>query len=245
MRERRFFVPHLVNSKEVEIRGPEAHHLSHVLRLGHGDDIVVFDGRGRHYRAILASVEGDVAVAHKLEELPSSESPLELTLAVAIPKGDKMSLIIRMLTELGVVHVIPLVSDRTVGARASSAKEKTERWSRVALEACKQSGRSRIPEIDTPISFQELSEVELPDFRVLVTPRGESSLSTRPQSPSVALIGPEGGWSKGEVDWAKANGFQELNLGPRTLRTETAAATVASVLQWEYGDLKWPATSGR
>jgi 16S rRNA (uracil1498-N3)-methyltransferase len=238
MRERRFFVPHLVNPNEIEIRGSEAHHLSHVLRLSPGDDIVVFDGRGRHYRAILASVEGDFAVAHKLEELPPSESPLELTLAVAIPKGDKMSLIIRMLTELGVVRVIPLISDRTVSGRPSTAMEKIERWSRVALEACKQSGRSRIPQIDAPISLKELSEVDLPDFRILVTPRGESSLPSTPQSPSVALIGPEGGWSREETDWAKANGFHELTLGPRTLRTETAAVTVASILQWEFGDLK-------
>jgi 16S rRNA (uracil1498-N3)-methyltransferase len=238
MRERRFFVPHLVNLEEVEIRGSEAYHLSHVLRLGLGDDIVVFDGRGRHYRAILARVEGDFAVAHQLQELPPSESPLELTLAVAIPKGDTMRLIIRMITELGVVRVIPLVSDRTVSGRAATAKAKIERWGRIALEACKQSGRSRIPEIDTPVSFDELSHVDLPDFRILVTPGGESSLSTRPQSPTVALIGPEGGWSQEEADWAKANGFLELGLGPRTLRTETAAATVASILQWEFGDMK-------
>lgn len=238
MRERRFFVPHLVDPNEVEIRGPEAHHLLHVLRLGPGDQIVVFDGRGRHFRAILTSVANDHAIAQKLEELPPSESPLELTLAVSIPKGDRMGLIIRMLTELGVARVVPLITDRTVGGRAAGAKEKTERWRRIASEACKQSGRSRLPEINSPTSFSGLSGLDLPETRILVSPNGERALTASPQSPCVALIGPEGGWSKDEAEWATSNGFRELSLGPRTLRTETAAVTVASILQWEYGDLK-------
>ncbi len=238
MRERRFFVPHLMDRREVEIRDSEAHHLSHVLRLAPGDNIVLFDGKGRHFHAIITNVQSDFAVAQKLEEIPPSESPLELTLAVAIPKGDKMGLIIRMLTELGVARVIPLVTDRTVGGSASASKEKSERWNRIALEACKQSGRSRIPEIAAPISFGRLSRVDLPETRIWISVKGSPSLAAPPLSPCVALIGPEGGWSQEETDWGKANGFHELSLGPRTLRTETAAITAASILQWEFGDLK-------
>jgi len=238
MRERRFFVPDLLGGREIEIHDQEAHHLYHVLRLGPGDEIVVFDGKGRHFRAVITSANRHFAAVQQLEELPTSESSLELTLAVAVPKRGRMSSIIRMLTELGVARITPLVTERTLSASTAALQEKCERWSRIALEACKQSGRSWIPVIDSPMSFCELSRIVLPENRILVSPRGAQALPIRPVSPCVVAIGPEGGWSEEEVSLASANGFQELSLGPRTLRTETAAVTVASILQWEFGDLK-------
>jgi 16S rRNA (uracil1498-N3)-methyltransferase len=238
MRERRFFVPDLRGGLEVEIRGQEAHHLFHVLRLGPEDEIVVFDGQGRHFRAVITRANAKLAAARKLEELPSSESLLEITLAVAVPKGDKMTLIVRMLTELGVFRVIPLMTERTVFSSATAVTDKVERWRRIVLEACKQSGRSRMTEIESPISFPEFSKIDIPDRRFMITPTGTPTLVPLSTSPCIALIGPEGGWSNEEVEWATAKGFQKLGLGPRTLRTETAAVTVASVLQWELGDLK-------
>lgn len=238
MRERRFFVPDLRGDREVEIHGEEAHHLFHVLRLGLGDEIVVFDGEGRHFRAVIAGATANFAAAQRLEELPTSESPLEITLAVAVPKGDKMALIVRMLTELGISRVIPLMTERTVFSSAAAAKDKVERWRRIALEACKQSGRSQTTKIEPPISFAELSRLDFPVHRVLITLTGTPTLMPISVPACIALIGPEGGWSNDEVEWATANGFQKLSLGPRTLRTETAAVTVASVLQWELGDLK-------
>lgn len=238
MRERRFFIPDLRDDREVEIQGQEAHHLFNVLRLGPGDEIVVFDGQGRHFRAVITSSTKNFAAARPLEALPTSESSLELTLAVAVPKRGKMSSIIRMLTELGVARITPLVTERTLSASSAAVQDKCERWSRIALEACKQSGRSRIPVIGSPKSFGEFSRADLPDHRILVSPRGAETLPSPLASPCVVAIGPEGGWSEAETLLASANGFRELSLGPRTLRTETAAITAAAILQWAFGDLQ-------
>ncbi len=235
MRERRFLVQDLAGGPVVRIGGDEAHHLLHVLRLRPGDEVVLFDGAGEQYRAVVTCCERETATARKLEALPLHESPLELVMAVAIPKSDKMILIVQKLTELGTDRMIPLLSQRTdVGAKARLS-EKMARWRRVALEACKQSGRARLPRIEEPIRFEELLAQELPPQRLLVCPGGGGGLGNEPSPCScIAAVGPEGGWTDGEVSAATDKGFKKIGLGPWTLRTETAAIAAAAILMWEH-----------
>ncbi len=238
MRERRFLVPEIARAPKIEIRGDEAHHLLHVLRLRGGDEITLFDGEGHHFRALITRCSEESAEVERLEALPSNESHLELRIAVAIPKGDKMAPLIRMLTELGVHRLIPLVSERTVGGSPSSNRKKIPRWKRIAMEACKQSGRSRIPKVEEPLLFEELLSEELPPDRLLVCPNGENLPETTRSQSCLALVGPEGGWSRDEMTRAEEKGFRTLGLGRRILRTETAAVATAAILQENWGDIR-------
>ncbi len=234
MRERRFLVQDLAG-QEVTLSGDEAHHLLHVLRLRPGDEVVLFDGAGEQYRAVVTRCEAETATARKLEALPFHEPPLELVMAVAIPKSDKMTLIVQKLTELGAGRMIPLLSKRTdVGAK-SGLSEKMIRWQRVALEACKQSGRARVPRIDEPIRFEELLAQELPPRRFLACHGGGAGLRNHRSPVScIVAIGPEGGWTEDEISAATDKGFKKIELGPWVLRTETAAIAAAAILQWWF-----------
>lgn len=237
MRERRFLAPDIARAAEIEIRGEEAHHLLHVLRLREGDEIIVFDGDGRHYRAVITRCGRESADVRKLGPLPSNESPLDLWVAVAIPKGDKMAVIIRMLTELGVHRLLPLVSERSVVHSIFTSRKKLPRWKRIAVEACKQSGRSRAAQLEEPLLFGGLLEKELPSDRFLVCPGGDS-LPRAPRSRScLIVVGPEGGWTRDEMARAQQRGFGTLGLGNRILRTETAAVTTTAMVQDRWGDL--------
>lgn len=157
MRERRFLVTSRLGlGSPVEIASEEAHHLLHVLRLREGDEIVVFDGKGEEYVAVITACGKKSATARVRMALPSRESKFEITMAVTIPKGDKMSGIVRMLTELGVKRITPVTSSRSGSKNIVHTRERVTRWQRIALEACKQSGRCFIPTIDDPLHFDEL-----------------------------------------------------------------------------------------
>jgi 16S rRNA (uracil1498-N3)-methyltransferase len=228
-RERRFHVSDL-DSETVRLSSEEAHHLVQVLRLREGAEVSLFDGKGGAAGAIVHRIAGGEVELRILGPEPSRESPLSLTLAVAPPKGDRMSLLIQKLTELGVTRVIPLETER--GRSGASL----ERWRRIGVEACKQSGRSRSPEVAAPRSFEEvLNErgrlmAAHPCAPPLSPPLGTAAI--------VALIGPEGGWSEGELALTASRGVTLFGLGPRTLRTETAAIAVAALLQFLAGDLR-------
>lgn len=236
--ERRFLVPELEAASEVRISGAEAHHLLHVLRLGPGDEVILFDGRGHAVRAAVVRSERAAAVARVLEEQPSRESLLGLSLAVAVPKGDTMAAVVQKLTELGITQVIPLLSRRTLLQTARAVRKRLPRWRRIAAEACKQSGRSRIPSVEEPLTLIELLEQELPPIRLLASLRGGPLPACSPDLSCLAMIGPEGGWTEEEESAAAARGFLKLGLGPRTLRAETAAIATAAILQWAWGDLR-------
>ena len=228
-RERRFFVSEL-RPRGMTLEAAEAHHLIHVLRLSEGDRVAVFDGQGRAAEARISRIAEDRVELELGDPLPSRESPLELTLGVAVPKGNKMSWIVQKLTELGAVAIHPLVTERSDVDRTFVTK-RLERWRRIALEAAKQCGRSRVPEIAEPASFDALAQ---PGALVL-TP-GAPALPAN-VVPGPLLIGPEGGWSEAELTAARERSLERFGLGPRTLRTETAAVTAAALLQWLAGDL--------
>lgn len=226
-RERRFLVSSL-DSEALRLSPEEAHHLVDVLRLREGADVSVFDGKGGSARAKVHRIAGREVELRVHGPEPSRESPLPLTLAVSPPKGDRMSFLIEKLTELGVARVIPLETERGRPAK------NLERWRRIGIEACKQSGRSRFPEVAAPRSFEDVMNEK---GSLVAAHPGAPPLSTPRGGAIVALIGAEGGWSENELSLFTSRGVTLFGLGPRTMRTETAALAAATLLQYLAGDL--------
>jgi 16S rRNA (uracil1498-N3)-methyltransferase len=257
MTRRRFYAPpeaFAQGGARVELSEEESRHLRDVLRLRAGDEAYVFDGEGREYACVVSELGGRKGAA-RLEvrgrvEAPSPESPLELTLAVALLKGEKFDLVVQKATELGVTLIVPVSTKRSdVRLRdereESGRAKRVERWRRLALEAAKQSGRARVPAVAEPRAFEtfagEAPSADSP--RVLFAERGGAgldALAAAPQRPTsvTALVGPEGGWDDEELELARARGWTIVTLGGRTLRAETAALTVCALLQHLFGDLK-------
>jgi 16S rRNA (uracil1498-N3)-methyltransferase len=217
----------------------EAHHLTRVLRLVAGDAVAVFDGRGREFCATIDRISGgmvSLVLGDAIE--PVAERAIPLTLAQAVLKGASMDDVVRDATMMGVAGITPLVTAHTVARKATSAHG-ADRWRRIALASTKQCRRARIPEIAEPVSF-DLWRQNAPDGLTLflvepsangVEPRSMRSLASRPPPPSVNLtVGPEGGWSSGEVMNAVNQGFIPVTLGPLTLRAESVALVALAAL---------------
>ena len=249
MSRRRFFAPenHFdFSSARVLLTSDEARHLRDVLRLKIGDEVFVFDGEGKEFRCSIAKSLRDTAELDIIEEVSSAspESPLDLTLGVALLKGDKFDLVVQKTTELGVHQIVPLVTRYAdIHLRdASDASKRLSRWQRIALEAAKQSGRALIPRIDTPVSFSTfVADRNSPC--ILFSERRGLSLSEAVKAygqPTelTAIVGSEGGWSDEELDAAHDAECQIVTLSGRILRAETAAITVITLLQHQFGDLK-------
>lgn len=227
----------------------EARHARDVLRLSRGDEVYVFDGAGREFRCVLREIASGNAGLDLLEEVEPArpESPLHLTLGVALPKGTKFDLVAQKATELGVSRILPLVTTRAdvrLGDRGD-AERKAARWRRIAIEAAKQCGRARLMEIGESASFESVVQrEERPDeLRLMFAERDGSSfaelMSTLQSGPTqvMALVGSEGGWTDEEIGQARAGRWKIVTLGGRTLRAETAAIVVAALLQHRLGDL--------
>lgn len=233
-RERRFFAPDL--SGETAVLAPEeAHHLTDVLRLAEGSEVVLFDGKGVAARAEVLQIAPKVTL-RLLGGEPPRESSLDLAIGVAPPKGDRMAFIVQKLTELGARRIVPLVTDRGEIDEAACGR-RLPRWRRIALESCKQCGRSRVPDLEPPRDVSDLLRHD-PARAFLAQPGGGALARLTPRGPAIlVLVGPEGGWSQGELDLASSLGVASLGLGPRTLRTETAAVAAAALAQFLAGDL--------
>lgn len=251
MTRRRFYAPpgaFDANAKSVIVAGDESRHLRDVLRLARGDEVFVFDGQGKEYRCVVDEFERDSSRLSVIEEVEpaSSESPLKLTLAVALLKGEKFDLVVQKVTELGVTRVVPVKTTRAdVRLRDSAdAQKRVTRWRRIALEAAKQSGRAFVPEVTAPTDFAPLTADEqiAGTQRLMFSEKGgaplpEMHLKAQPATIT-ALVGSEGGWSDEELDQAREAGWKIVTLGGRTMRAETAAIVVTALLQHLYGDLK-------
>jgi 16S rRNA (uracil1498-N3)-methyltransferase len=244
MTRRRFFAPPSAfnfSKQTVTLTADEARHLREVLRLKTGDEVQVFDGAGREFRAIVSQARRELAELELRDEMgpPKPESPLQLTLAVALLKGEKFDLVVQKGTELGVNRFIPLVTryaDIKLRDEADAAKRVT-RWQRIALEAAKQCGRAVVPEVEPPVNFESLIREE--NACLLFSEREGQALNTNLKTNIlIAVIGSEGGWSDEELAQAKAADVPVVTLGGRVLRAETAAVAAAVLLQHLYGDLK-------
>ena len=230
--------------ERVSFDAGEAHHLARVLRLGPGDLVQAVDGHGHELTVRVTEVGAHGARGLVVSRTARpTESPLDLTLVQGIVKGDKLEGIIRMATELGVCRVAPVVTERTI-ARAAPARwpHRLERWRRVAKEAAKQSGRAVIPEIDPPRPLAEWLASPRPPGLVVCFWEGETDgldaiLPAGGVARASVIVGPEGGFSEGEVAQLRAAGSLVAGLGPRILRADTAGPVALALLQSRYGDL--------
>jgi len=227
----------------------EARHARGVLRLQPGDEVYVFDGAGKEFRCAVREFSRDSAVLDVLEEVEPArpESPLKLTLAIALLKGEKFDLVVQKATELGASRIVPVTTSRAdVRLRnGDDAQRKVTRWRRIAIEAAKQSGRARLMGIEDPAEFKALIDrpAEEAELRLMFAERNGTSLAEAARNPLsgfpkvFALTGPEGGWADEEIELAREAGWQIVTLGGRTLRAETAAIAIVALLQHRFGDL--------
>jgi 16S rRNA (uracil1498-N3)-methyltransferase len=252
MTHRRFYAPSdafAPDAQSVTLGVDETNHLRNVLRLTVGDEAHVFDGEGREFRCAIAKVDHMSTRMTVIEEIDAPrESLLNLTLAVALLKGEKFDLVVQKATELGVNQIIPIITSRAdvkINSDAD-AEKKRARWQRIALEATKQCGRARLMKVDAPLSFAELIDQggQADGTRLMFAERAghsfENTLNALPEPPRkvIALIGSEGGFSDAEIGHAGSVGWQIVTLGGRIMRAETAAIAIAALLQHRFGDLK-------
>lgn len=231
-------------SPDSELPLPEdvAHHLVRVLRATVGERITLFNGVGGQYDAELIAVGKRDARVRLLSFLPDDRnSPLHTHLGQVMSRGERMDYAIQKATELGVSEITPLISERCeLKLRGEErADKKLEHWRRVAIAACEQSGRNRVPVIHEPCPLDDWLATISADCRLVLAPVASKGLPANITPHHVALlIGPEGGLSEREIAAACAQQFQPWQLGPRVMRTETAPVAALAVLQATYGDLR-------
>ncbi|MCY0967208.1 16S rRNA (uracil(1498)-N(3))-methyltransferase [Parathalassolituus penaei] len=231
----------LVSGQQISLDEQAFQHLVRVLRMTDGDCLVLFNGDGRALEGTLCEVgkkQASVLLGNCIAE--DAPTPVALHLGQVISKGDRMDFTIQKATELGVTSITPLWSERCdVRLKGERMDKKLEHWRKVAISACEQSGRNRIPEILEPMAMTDWAPTVDTDQRLILHPHNQQPLDTSAQPGSVTLlVGPEGGFSEIEVEQAQRSGFTGLLLGPRILRTETAALAALSVLQYLWGDFR-------
>jgi 16S rRNA (uracil1498-N3)-methyltransferase len=232
----RLFVPSAQREGPlIRVTGNELRHLR-TLRLGAGARLVVFDEQGNEHEARVERVGARLAevVVHATHR-PKRESALDLVLAPALLKGNKMDLVVEKAVELGVRRIAPIATRHTLGAAS-----RAERWRRIALAAAKQSGRTSVPAIDEPVPLDRLVRAPWPGLRLIAwEDEQEQPLDAVPVPAEavVIVVGPEGGFAEDEVQDARAHGFTSVTLAPRVLRAETAAIIAAALCQHRWGDL--------
>jgi 16S rRNA (uracil1498-N3)-methyltransferase len=226
---------------QLELTGTAAGHIARVLRLRVGEQLILFDDAGGEYAAIVDAFTRDtvrVAVGEYLDV--NRESALHVTLAQGISRGERMDVVVQKATELGVKRIVPVLAERTVvRLNDAQAANRLRHWRAIAIAACEQCGRNRLPEITSPMSLQEFLVSDYPaGLRLMLNPSGGLRARELPASAAATLlIGPEGGLSDAEQAAALAAQFRGMVLGPRILRTETAALAALAVIQQQLGDL--------
>lgn len=238
----RFFCPQpLAPNSRAELPAAAAHHALRVLRLSVGDDVTLFNGEGGEYPGRIAEAGRVVRVQLGDWHAVERESPLDMTLAQALPSGDKMDFVVQKAVELGVARIQPLLAARSVvrlsGERAA---RRVEHLRQVAISACEQCGRNRLPEIAPILDLRQwLGQLAQDNeiWRMLLSPQGGRRPRELAGRRFLLLVGPEGGLDKEEAAAARLAGFADLSLGPRILRTETAGPAALAALGALHGDL--------
>ncbi len=241
---RRFFIAGEL-AGEVAITGPDARHIGRVLRLGTGDEIIVVDAAGRAGRAAITAVTADTVRASVRETLAAGhEPPVSVWLAQGLPKGDKLEYIVQKAVELGAAGVIPLACDNcTVRYDAAKQGSRRERWRKIAAEAAKQCGRGAMPAVAEVATLAAALAGAGEDTAVIMLYEGAGGeplrdiLAGRAATSYLLLVGPEGGFNPAEAELCRRHGASVATLGPRILRTETAALAALAIVLYEKGDL--------
>ncbi len=218
----------------------QAHHVIHVLRLQAGALLTLFDGRGNEYPAQIKRIDksGLTLTVSAAREV-SRESPLTVILAQGVSSGERMDYTVQKCVELGVSAIQPLITQRSVvRLNSERAEKRVAHWQAIAASACEQCGRNQLPQVLPVQPLMKWLGSPMNGARYLLSPRSDTRLRDieRPQGALTLLIGPEGGWNVEETAAANLAGFVPLTLGPRVLRTETAAPAALAALQALWGD---------
>lgn len=231
----------LQTGQRLSIEGSAGNHVARVLRLRVGDALTLFNGQGE-YGGSIQEMRRDTVLVNVLEQREvERESPCQLILVQGISRGERMDWVIQKATELGVSQISPVFTERSVvNLDEKQASRKIQHWRSVAIAACEQSGRNRVPDITPPLDLYDLLERgSTPGSALLLSPRASMRMADVPSAEAGAtvLIGPEGGLADVEQETAIRSGFTPVRLGPRVLRTETAAVCALTLLQQKFGDL--------
>jgi 16S rRNA (uracil1498-N3)-methyltransferase len=242
----RFYTPLAIKlGQTVPLTQSAATHAAKALRLNAGDRVTLFNGDGFDYACELVSIEKGQVLAKVLEStLVNNESPLNITLIQAISSGDRMDFTIQKAVELGVKHIQPVTSQRgVVKLTAERAAKRTEHWQNIAASACEQSGRAFVPMVNSPLNFSQLflhlaKTAPQDACKITLAPDAITNLHSlkKPAGSIFLLIGAEGGLTPEEIALSHSHGFESVLLGPRILRTETAALTAITAMQTLWGD---------
>lgn len=244
MTTRLFVSSALINGADIELDGEAVRYLGKVLRAKVGDPLQLFDGSGPEHDATIVSISRRAITLNVGATRPgATESPLKLHLVQGISRGERMDLVVQKATELGVKRITPVQTEfGVVKFDAERATKRREHWQKVAISACEQSGRTRVPLIDPPLSLNAWfgERTANVDTDLVLLPGAHQPLRSvpTPTTKVCLLIGPEGGFSQREIEDAAASGFKAVSLGPRILRTETAAIAALTVAQSTWGDLR-------
>ena len=234
----------LINGAEFELEGDRARYLGKVLRSRVGDQLTVFNGEGSEWPATIIRIGKNSVVLELGDGVEATaESPLKIHLVQGISRGDRMDFVVQKATELGVKRITPVLTEYgVVKLNGERAEKRREHWQKIANSACEQSGRTRLPLIDTPLPMKNWfgNKPAKVDAELILAPGAAVALAgiDAPNTKVCVLIGPEGGFSESECADAEVSGFTAVSLGPRVLRTESAAIATLAVLQSLWGDLR-------
>jgi 16S rRNA (uracil1498-N3)-methyltransferase len=240
----RFYFPcKLGNGSEVRLPPEAAHHAARVLRLAVGEPVTLFDGHGGEFEARITRMDrGEVTIKTGAHLAVEREAPLYILLAQGLSSGDRMDLTLQKSVELGVAAIQPVATERSVvKLKNERAAKRAEHWQNLVISACEQCGRNRVPPVAPLLGLGEwLAQISQPgdELRLMLSPH--AAVSLRELAPAngriMLLAGPEGGLAPGEVQSAQSRGFAPVRLGPRVLRTETAALAALAAIQALWGD---------
>jgi 16S rRNA (uracil1498-N3)-methyltransferase len=230
-----------------DLREEDRKYIKSVLRLKKNDHLIVFDGQGHEYQALIQEMKSDRIRVNILKKHFVQDKPIRITLAQALPKAGKMDFVVQKATELGVDRIMPFQCARSVPRLTGDQKhQKESRWQKIALEASRQCGRADVPEVSPCGYFSDVIRAGASSgFRAIFweeeTQQGIREALNKNQADNASeffiIIGPEGGFLKGEVDQARDAGFQSISLGRQILRVETAVLAILAIIQYEKGIL--------
>lgn len=234
-----FTEQHLLTGETIALEESASHHLSKVLRMQQGRELILFNGTGGEFTATITEITKkhvQVTIGDHLAE--NRESPLRLELAIGISRGERFDWVLQKATELGVTKITPLITERTEVKIGGDRQEKMhERWQQILISACEQCQRNLIPQLTAPVQIADWLKTVDSDLCFVLHHRDSQALPADKNPQSVTLlIGPEGGLSDREIAHALEQNFKALTLGPRVLRTETAPVAAISLVQYLWGD---------
>lgn len=244
----RFFIKQTdISNNNIIIEGEDVQHISKVLRLKEGDNIVLCDQQGTDYNVVIENISKQTVKTTIIDKEPSKGEPsMEVVLYQGIPKSTKMDLIIQKCTEMGITRIVPVFTTRTIVKLESDKDEakKVSRWTKIAEEAAKQSARGIVPRIDMPMNLEKALmdsrklDVTLIPYELEKDMSVKAALQGKTAKSVGFFVGPEGGFSTAEIDRAKQNNVMPVTLGSRIMRTETAGFAMLTCIMYEYDQMK-------